>query len=134
MRFAPNAKIVSGTGSLEQGYHVQIIQALKSLKYAYHMVYRSPLTFSLVSVQLSKTFEYWHWPSPGTSSDMHRFPGSSTRKAFDLETSNGLVCNLYSEASIILDFCIMDPRILMEFESIIELTYLNKKRSGALAA
>ena len=37
---------------------------------------------------------------------------------------------MYSEASIILDFRVIDPRILMEFESIIELTYLNEKRLG----
>ena len=77
------------------------------------MVYRNPLTYSLVSVQLSRTLEYWPWPRPDASSDMLRFLGSSTRKALDQEASNGLVCNLkqkmYSEASIIIDFCIMDP-------------------------
>ena len=66
-----------------------------------------------------KNLEYWPWPRPGASSDLLCFPDSSRRKALELEASNGLVCNLkqkmHSEASIILDFCIMHPRILMEF-------------------
>ena len=55
------------------------------------------MTFSLVSVQLSRTLEYWPRPRPNPSSDMLCFPGSSTRKALDLEASNGHVCKFKSQ-------------------------------------
>ena len=39
-------------------------EALKRLKYAHHMVgYKSPLTYSLVLIQVSRTLEYWLSPS-----------------------------------------------------------------------
>ena len=63
--------------------------------------YRSPLTYSLVSVQLSRSLEYWPMtipmPRPSPSSDMPRFSGSSTRKALDFEVSNGLVCKFKAQ-------------------------------------
>ena len=85
MRFALNAKSYwkFGTGLTCTNY-----SSTQEFKVYIPYGYRNPLTYSLVSVQRSRK---------RPSSDILRFPGSSTRKALDLEASNGLVCKFKAQ-------------------------------------